>query len=391
MNRWCAIIFLLLIGWVKANSSNQQDSIKVSLITCEPGNEIYSLFGHTAIRYEDYTNGTDLVYNYGMFSFKTPNFVMRFIKGETDYELGIIPYRYFEAEYAMRGSSVYQQTLNLSYGEKVRLKKMLDDNYLPQNRTYRYNYFYDNCTTRARDKIEECLDGTLKYDEAKIEKSFRDIVHQFTEGSNWDEFGIDLCLGSEADESIDMRKQMFSPFYLLDAFKNAKIVKGDSVRQLVYNESKIVDVQPEYVEKGFFISPFICACILLVICIGVLVFEVYYKKIFWGWDVVMFGAQGIAGCIIAFLFFFSVHPTVGSNWMIMLFNPIPVIYLPFMIYKDIKRKKDLYHYINICYLTLFIVIILLVKQKINITVLPLTLSLMICSLGHILYYRQINR
>lgn len=106
--------------------SQSADSIRFSLLTCASGTEIYSLFGHTAIRYENYTRRIDVVFNYGMFSFNTPNFIFRFVAGETDYQLGITPYSYFEAEYAMRGSSVYQQVLNLTQSEKERLLTILE-------------------------------------------------------------------------------------------------------------------------------------------------------------------------------------------------------------------------------------------------------------------------
>lgn len=192
----------------------QTDSIQFSLLTCAPGSEIYALFGHTAIRYQNFSKGVDLVFNYGMFSFDTPHFVYRFVKGETDYQLGITPYSYFESEYAFRGSSVYQQVLNLTYLEKISLLKLLQDNYLPENRVYRYNYFYDNCTTRARDQIERSIQGKVVYPSVDWHKTFRGIVHEFTKGSPWDELGIDLCLGAEADKPIDLRQQMFAPFYM---------------------------------------------------------------------------------------------------------------------------------------------------------------------------------
>ena len=150
----CLLVMMVALCSVRAASA---DSIRISLLTCAPGSEIYALFGHSAIRYEDPSRKEDWVFNYGMFSFKDPNFVMRFVKGETDYQLGVIPYRYFEAEYALRGSSVYQQELNLTGAEKQKLITLLRENYLPAHRVYRYNYFYDNCTTRARDKIEESI------------------------------------------------------------------------------------------------------------------------------------------------------------------------------------------------------------------------------------------
>ena len=496
------IALILLFFSLSQSIRGQEDNIKVSLMTCAPGTEIYALFGHTALRYEDKARGEDWVFNYGMFSFNTPHFIYRFVKGETDYELGVTRYPYFEGSYAMRGSSVYQQTLNLTISEKQELRRLLEENYLPENRVYRYNFFYDNCTTRARDVIERCIEGKVVYSEGKEGLSFRDIVHQYTKGHKWDELGIDMCLGSEADKPIDARKQMFAPFYLLEAAKKATIVVGDSVRPLILHEKKVVDAEPENVGDGFPLSPLACVFILIERCIeGKVVysegkeglsfrdivhqytkghkwdelgidmclgseadkpidarkqmFAPFYlleaakkativvgdsvrplilhekkvvdaepenvgdgfplsplacvfiligitcfvgwlqfktRKIIWIWDLLLFGVQGLAGCVITFLVLFSTHPTVGSNWLILLLNPIPLLYLPVMVCRAIKGKKDLYHTINVAYLTLFIMIMPFVQQKFNVTVLPLALCLLICSANHVLlYYRQNNK
>lgn len=391
MNKLIVTLMLLSFSLIQP-VKGQDDNVKVSLLTCAPGTEIYALFGHTALRYEDTERGEDWVFNYGMFSFNTPNFIYRFVKGETDYELGITRYPYFESSYAMRGSSVFQQTLNLTPVEKQRLRSLLEENYLPENRVYRYNFFYDNCTTRARDKMEECLEGKIVYPNGRDGLSFRDIVHQYTKGHEWDELGIDMCLGSEADEPIDARKQMFAPFYLMEAAKEAVIVEGDSLRPLVLVEKKVVDVQPEEDEGSFPLSPMVCVFILIGITCLVGWVQLKIKKVIWIWDILLFGMQGLAGCVIAFLVFFSTHPTVGSNWLILLFNPIPLVYLPVMVYRAIKGKKDLYHVINIVYLTLFIMIMPFIQQKFNATVLPLALCLLICSASHVLlYYRQNNK
>ena len=150
--------FLLLLPTGQA-SANNNDSTRLSLLTCAPGEEIYSLFGHTAIRYENPSQGIDIVFNYGLFSFNTPNFIFRFSLGETDYQLGATDYERFAAEYAFFGRSVWQQTLNLTDEEKTELIRLLQENYRPENRVYRYNFFYDNCATRPRDKIEESIAG----------------------------------------------------------------------------------------------------------------------------------------------------------------------------------------------------------------------------------------
>ncbi len=388
MKKGTLLLLMLLFGSVQGIKA-QADSIRFSLLTCAPGSEIYSLFGHTALRYENLTRGQDLVFNYGMFSFNTPNFVYRFVKGETDYQLGITPYPHFEGQYAYRGSSVWQQELNLTAAEKLKLARLLEENYRPANRTYRYNYFYDNCTTRARDRFEQCIDGKVVYPERETEKTFREILHEYTRGHEWSELGIDLCLGSEADEPIDLRKQMFAPFYMLEAAKTAVIVNEDGTRRpLVLSETKIVDVEPEESEPGFPLSPMTCALLLLALSVVMAILQYRIGKVFWVWDVVLFGAQGVAGCIIAFLFFFSVHPTVGSNLLILLFNPLPLLYLPVMVYRAIKGKKDPYHCINVSFLTIFVIIMPAVRQMFNVTVVPLALSLLVCSAGHLLLYSK---
>lgn len=389
MSRLKYFIFCLFMGVAFSVQSQSTDSIRFSLLTCAPGTEIYSLFGHTAIRYENYTRRIDVVFNYGMFSFNTPNFIFRFVAGETDYQLGITPYSYFEAEYAMRGSSVYQQVLNLTQSEKERLLTILENNYLPENRIYRYNYFYDNCTTRARDKIEECIEGKVVYPDSLSSKSYHSIVHEFTAGSPWDEFGIDLCLGAEADKEINKRQQMFSPFYMKYYASNAYIVDaGGTRRPLILDETKIVDVEPEEVQPGFILSPLMCGALFLALCVVMAWGQWKTQRIWWGWDIVLYGLQGLAGCIIAFLFFFSVHPTVGSNWLLILFNPIPLLYLPFMVYKAVKRKKDYYHVGNMVYLTLFITILPFCGQEFNLTVLPLALGLLVTSASHVLVWNK---
>ena len=153
--------------------------------------------------------------------------------------------------------------MNLTYDEKVRLLGLLEENYRPENRTYRYNYFYDNCTTRARDQMEKCIRGKVVYSAGSPRKTFRSIVHEFTAGSPWDEMGIDFCLGAEADRPIDNRRQMFAPFYM-KAFASSAYILGEdgTQRPLVLREEKIVDVEPE-TEPPFPLSPMMAASLFL--------------------------------------------------------------------------------------------------------------------------------
>lgn len=390
LKRLCIFFLLLVLCFpLQTHGQEQHDSIRFSLMTCAPGQEIYSLFGHTAIRYENYTRGVDVVFNYGLFSFNTPNFVMRFVKGETDYQLGVIPFEYFESEYAMRGSDVYQQVLNLTEREKLRLLQLLEVNYEPQNRVYRYNYFYDNCTTRARDRIEQAVDGAVVYPDSFPNRTFRSVVHEYTHDSKWDELGIDLCLGAAADRPIGKRMQMFAPFYMRSYAQRAFIVDSTGERRpLVSAEFKAVEAEEPSSEAGFFLSPLMCSALFFVFCLFWAYWQYVHGLIYWGVDLLLSGAQGVAGCIIAFLFFFSVHPTVNSNWLLFFFNPLPVFCLPGLACAGIKHKKTCLYWLFVVHLTLFIAIFPICGQKINLSVLPLALGLLVYYASHILVCRK---
>ena len=205
-------ITTIIIGFLLALPMLANNA-KVSVLTCAPGNEAYALYGHTGLRYCDNARGVDVVFNYGYFDFSSPNFIWRFILGETDYMVGAVPYDVFCQEYLQRDSGIFGQELELTPEQARRLYYLLVENCLPVNRTYRYNYFYNNCTTKARDIIEAAVapDGEIKYATTEECPTFRDVVHRFTEVSPWYTFGIDLLLGYEADIRQDARTLQFIP------------------------------------------------------------------------------------------------------------------------------------------------------------------------------------
>lgn len=279
-NLYILLLFFLLLLPFGQTTANGNDSIRLSLLTCAPGEEIYSLFGHTAIRYEDPANGIDAVFNYGLFSFNTPNFIFRFSLGETDYQLGATDYAHFAAEYAFDGRSVWQQTLNLSKEEKAELIRLLQENYRPENRIYRYNFFYDNCATRPRDKIEESIIGKVIYPSEPQDgsRSFRDIVHQYCKEHPWARFGIDLCIGSEADRPITQRQMMFAPFYLMDAFAGAQIANDSIQRPLVSDKALIVDAVSDEEEGGWMPTPLQCSLLLFILTAAATIYSLRKER-----------------------------------------------------------------------------------------------------------------
>lgn len=371
-----------------------EDSIRFSLLTCGAGEEIYSLFGHTAIRYENFTRGIDAVFNYGIFSFNTPNFILRFTLGETDYQLGVTSYKQFTYEYTWTGRDVWQQTLNLNAEEKKKLLALLEENYLPQNRIYRYNFFYDNCATRPRDQIERAVQGTLEYadDMTSFQTgiSFRDIVHQYTIGHSWARFGIDLCLGSQADKDITRRQMMFAPFYLKDFLAKAQLKNAQGMeRPLVSSEDHIIQ-SPQQTSTEEAPSPLQTAFLLFTIVTIVTAYGIYRRKSLWLLDLLLFLAAGVAGCILAFLASFSQHPAVSPNYLLFLFHPLHLLCLPWMIKRVRKKEKSIYMWANITVLTFFILLWGIIPQEFNLAVLPLALSLWIRSASN-LYLTYIRK
>ena len=304
------------------------DSVEVSLLTCQPHDEVYSLYGHTALRWHDLRlGGLDLAFNYGVFDFKKPHFVARFVFGLTDYELGAYPYKYFVEEYRRFGSMVTEQVLNFTDEEKSAIHEALAINLRPENKIYRYNFFYSNCTTKARDIIEQCIKGNLKYTERKdYTPTFREIIHSMTERNPWSRFGNDLLLGIKADQKTDLRQQEFLPYNLLYDFDHAQIYADGTYRPLVKERRIAVPAGVQIVQEGFPLSPLICAIILLVISLLIFLLEWRQKKVYVLWDIVLMLLTSTLGIVLT-LMLFSQHPTVSLNLQIILLNPLPLFFL----------------------------------------------------------------
>ena len=332
------MLWLLCLG-VTGNLSAQEsttevlppdpmDSIEISLLTCQPHDEVYSLYGHTAIRFHDLRDPkVDYAFNYGIFNFKAPHFVARFVFGLTDYELGCYPFELFQKEYRHFGSLVTEQVLNLTSEEKVRLRDILHQHIQPENRVYRYNFFYNNCTTRARDVIEKSITGKLEYTEREdYTPSFRDMVHEMTRNNPWSRFGNDLLLGIKADQKTDRRQQEFLPNNMMYDLDHAQIYENGEYRPLVKERRIAVPARVQIKQEGFPLSPKVCGIILLAIGLVIFLIEWKQRHAFIVWEVLLMLTTGIIGIVLT-LMLFSQHPTVSLNLQIILLNPLPWFFL----------------------------------------------------------------
>jgi hypothetical protein len=390
--RMCVVLLCFLHGGeLRAQDSltcepvDTVNEIAVSWLTCSPGEEVYALYGHTALRVR--TEQFDVVYNYGVFNFNTPHFALKFALGHTDYELGAIPYYIFEKEYRSRGSYVVEQIINLTHEEKLRLLQLLAVNYLPQNRIYRYNYFYDNCTTRARDIVEKAIDGEVCYPHGSG-KSYRQIIHEHTQGHPWAQLGNDLCLGAKADVPVQVRQEMFAPLYFMGYAEQGSIVKDGKKRPLLCSTHEIIPPGVRKMEHDNVPSPAWVGGIYLVVALIICMLEWLRNRIFWEWDIFLSLLQGIGGCLVCFLFFFSTHPTVDSNWQILLLNPLPLFFLWWQYSSIKKRKKQYYHWVYGAILTLFVVFLPFIPQDFDSFVVLLALILLTRSYSRILWQRR---
>ena len=348
------VLFMFFVTPVVATEEEDMavmDSVEISLLTCEPHDEVYSLYGHTAIRYHDLRKGgIDAAFNYGVFNYNAPYFALRFVFGITDYELGAYPYRLFMKEYRHFGSEVTEQVLNLTSEEKFRLRQLLAENLLPENTVYRYNYFYNNCTTKARDIIEKCINGKVQYAGSEMDTTtYRKTIHAMTKANPWSRFGNDLLLGIKADLPTTMRQQEFLPANLMHDFDHAKIVAEGVSRPLVKERRVAVPAGTKTIQSGFPLSPLTCGLILL--SVGLLLFIMEYRlhRAFRLWDVLLMLTTGTLG-IVLFLMLFSQHPTVSLNLQMLLFNPLPWFFL----WPVMKGRKTRYWPITAAFAILFL-------------------------------------
>lgn len=351
------------------------DSLEVSLLTCAPGHQIYRLYGHTALRINNTEkNSRDFAYNYGWFSFDTPNFVMKFILGLTDYSMARESTALFAQSYLQDDMPVTQQVLNLTPEEARRVQHALDEiitrhkgehkEYIIPDMTggqdtlsldmpkwtYRYNFLYDNCTTRAVDLVRKVLEANGEQiiypdkigDRTPITQ--RQMIHEFTHRSPWYEFGQDLLLGPEVDRPHTMEEMTrlnFLPTYAQDFWQKAKIKSADGqLRPLVLVAQPLIPIKATPQQPSTPLTPSFVFWSLFALAVALTVGEQRTLRrdtatrrawnIWMGtFDTIVLVAMGLVGCLLTLMVGWSEHPAVGTNWLLTVFTPLWLLYLPF--------------------------------------------------------------
>ena len=367
------IFFLLVLIFfspnIYANELENKNRYKISILSIGEGPSLVDAFGHTAIRVKDSELKNDVVFNFGVYDFNSPNFYSNFVKGRPEYKLGIQNYNNLTQNYIRQKRYIVEHQLNLDQNSiKIiidLLVKKLNDPY------YIYDYFRDNCTTRAADIVIDKTNNKFKDNKLESESilSYRDLIHGKINENSWAALGIDLCLGSIIDKKINTRETFFLPENLM---KYLDLYEGDIIkRNIIYSpESEI-----SYREN--FPSPLLINLILSLIIVVITIFNFKSNKWNKSLDTLIFLISGSIGILIIYLWFFSNHFAGAQNFNFLWAFPFNFA-LIFAIYKNKIPNW------SIGYIKLLIILIILLflhwttgVQKYNLTLLPIFVALLI--------------
>lgn len=366
------ILFSFLIFQTQIHAQSLSPEATISILTCNPGEEVYSMYGHTAIRVSDPVQNMDMVFNYGVFDYAAPNFLYRFAKGQTDYMMDGGKFRSFLPEYEKEKRSVYEQVLNLSPEGKNQLFRALIENYKPENRMYRYNFFMDNCATRVRDMIEKNSGAKITFADNHPDESYRDLIKHFHHPFRWIDLGIDLLVGKKADVSVSAYGQMFLPEYLMDQFANAEITLDGKVQPLVH-ETRTLAEHPNSKLNSDLPWPAIVFGFFFLLVAGISGWTLFRKKKTAWLDYTLFGLSGLAGLIIGWFTLYSEHPAVSPNYNLLWAFPLNLV---FAVLWPVKRWRKILR--NYFYLVIALLIFSVVAgQQFNPAVYLIILTLLV--------------
>ena len=348
-------LFLALLFPVKSQNPFS-DSTVVSILTCSPGPAVYARYGHTGLRFFDPQTRNDVVFNYGMFSFSEDNFILKFVKGHTYYQLAAEHTVSFMYQYEARNSSITEQILNLTPDERKRIIDLVLENYKPENRTYLYNFVFDNCATRPFYKISEGIAGEVIIDTLANRQTFRQWVAKYVGTDKWLMFGIDLGFGSDADKMCTPEQSLFLPEILMEHLNSAKIIDPEGERNLVSAVSVLVNAKKGIDISRISFSPvFVNTLILIILSLLTILTFKNQKGLKWITFILLI-ISGLVGVLLAFLMFISIHPLVHYNWNILWLNPLNLI-AACLLFSD-KFKKFIFYYILISALLIVLLAII---------------------------------
>ncbi|MBQ6674149.1 MAG: DUF4105 domain-containing protein [Spirochaetia bacterium] len=339
MKGFKALFLILLLAASPLSAQKPQ----LSLITVSPGNAIYSAFGHTAFRYVDKENDIDILYNFGTFDFRDPDFVPKFVHGKLDYFLGVVKFkREFKNYTLLENRSVVEQKLNLTPGEVARIYLFLSENALPENRYYKYDFIKDNCSTRIQSVLDKTLGSDIFYDQSVIskigEKSYRNYIRYHLKKSPWFDAGIQLALGMPLDQTVLPSDSFFLPALVQDIIAGSTLSDG---RPLVESTSVLYRSTADPINDPLFdplndpikISPPLVLASLLLAAELLLIYLACIKKKGWAkkalncYEYTLVTLNFLFGILIFYLWFISDHTATKGNLNILWCSPLSLVFL----------------------------------------------------------------
>lgn len=384
MKKTLFIALLFLAQITIGQDRTLSDSAKISLITCSPGEELYSAFGHTGIRVTDYINDFDVVFNYGTFDFEQPGFYTNFIRGRMLYSLAVDRFDNFRQQYIYEGRRVEEQVLNLTPTDKKKIFAALFENAKEENRNYRYDFFWDNCCTRPRDVLEKSLGNRLTYDYSLLDSNMtmRQALKPWVANKPWVDFGFDLILGLPCEVPATPRNQTFLPSAL------HTLIKGTTIdgQPFVQTDKVIVDL-PFSPKKFEGIHPLLVTIGIMVFGLLLIFVERMKKTHFWWFDFTLFFITGLLGTFFLGMWLFTEHYSVPKNLNMLWLLPTHLVASFYLLRNN--KPKWLSAYFVITFITLIILLASWGKlpQPFNIAVLPMIVLMANRALRIFLYFK----
>jgi hypothetical protein len=359
------------------HAQNPNCKLRVSLLTCSPGQELYSTFGHSALRIIDSSTYRDVIYNYGTFDFDDPAFYSKFTRGKLLYFVSVDLFENFLKEYQYEERGITEQVLDLSCTEKQKLATALNENAKEENKYYKYDFTIDNCTTRLRDIVFKNANETVNTHDIRPNKNitFRDLIHEYLNKSHqyWSKFGIDVLLGMPLDKTLTNTEAMFLPDYLLKGLDSTTI--GN--KKLVAEKKEILNAQLQKNSDSLLSPLFVFSFLFL----AVLLFSLIKKgdKLLSVFDFILFFSSGILGILLLFMWLGTDHPQCKNNFNLAWAFPFHFI-IVFFIYKN-WNWLQYYFLINSIVLALLLVSWKWLPQEMNNALIPVVGLLLLRSLG----------
>ncbi len=316
------LFLILLLGCFFISFSQNlplSDNATVSVFTCGKGSQLYSTFGHTAIRIKDPNTTLDVVYNYGAFDFRTENFYLKFVKGDLQYFMNVTSYEEFIYEYQYESREVIEQTLDLTLDKKQLLFERLNASYSSEDKFYTYKFIDKNCTTMVVDKINETIGKPIIYKVDDTSISYRTVLYPYFENYFWNKLGINIIFGKRTDEKAS---QLFLPIELLHSLDQAKI----DGKPLVLSTKKIASGKEDKQPFSFLNSIYSIALVLLLLVLT-------NKR--WVFISHLF-VLGLLGLFLSLVGLYSLHKEVLWNYNVLLFNPLFLLF-PFLNWNWTKK------------------------------------------------------